>query len=241
MSNQLVEPLGAVLDRAPASWAPLIETWRASSAGQSAERTIAERLEAGAVIYPAAVLRALELTPRQNVRVVILGQDPYHGPGQAEGLSFSIPRDRGRLQPSVLNIFRELARDLGVPTPTHGHLGAWARQGVLLLNAFLTVEQSKPKSHRKIGWGALTDALIEAVADDARPKVYMLWGDDAQAKAALAQGQGQHLVLKARHPSPFSAHRQPSAFLGCGHFGEANRFLQAQGQAPIDWSIDRPH
>jgi uracil-DNA glycosylase len=237
VSNQLTEPLDKVLDRAPASWAPLIDAWRASNEGRRAVRAIAERQQAGAVIYPDAVLRALELTPLEVVRVVILGQDPYHGPGQAEGLSFSIPREQRRLQPSVRNIFGELSRDLGLPIPTHGHLGAWARQGVLLLNAFLTVEQGQPKSHRKIGWEVLTDGLVFAIANHVRPKVFMLWGDEAQAKATLIGGKGRHLVLRARHPSPFSARRQPGAFMGCGHFGEANRFLQAAGQAPIDWSI----
>jgi len=236
VSNRLVEPLAAVLDRAPRSWAPLIESWRCSAAGRRLAAFIAERHVAGATIYPAAVLRAFELAPREQVRVVVVGQDPYHGPGQAEGLAFSVPAGL-RVPPSLHNVFTELQRDLGLPLARHGHLGGWARQGVLLLNTSLTVEDGRPGAHARQGWEALTDAVIEQMSCDVAPKVFMLWGAQAQAKAPWPQAAGRHLVLTANHPSPLSARRGPIPFLGCGHFGAANRFLAATGSAPIDWSI----
>jgi len=235
VSNRLVEPLAAVLDRAPRSWAPLIEPWRCSDEGRRLAAFIAERQSAGATIYPAAVLRAFELAPRDQVRVVVVGQDPYHGPCQAEGLAFSVPAGV-RTPPSLRNVFRELQRDLGLPLARHGHLGAWARQGVLLLNTALTVEEGRPGAHARQGWEALTDEVIENLSSDETPKVFMLWGAQAQAKAAWAQASGRHLVLTANHPSPLSARRGPTPFLGCGHFGAANRFLAATCSAPIDWS-----
>jgi uracil-DNA glycosylase len=235
--NQLGEPLARVLDRAPPSWAPIVEAWRASTAGRRLEAFVAERQAARATIYPAQVLRALELTARDQVRVVILGQDPYHGEDQAEGLAFSVP-PRLRLPPSLRNIFAELQRDLRLPMPPHGHLGAWARQGALLLNTCLTVEAGQPGSHAKQGWEALTDDMVNRLSADGSPKVFMLWGAHAQAKAAWPQAAGRHLVLQANHPSPLSARRAPLPFLGCGHFSAANRFLTANGQAPIDWSLD---
>jgi uracil-DNA glycosylase len=195
------------------------------------------RRAAGAVIYPAQVLRALELTPPDAVRVVILGQDPYHAEGQAEGLAFSVPPGCPP-PPSLRNIFAELARDLGVPPPTDGHLGAWARQGVLLLNTCLTVEEGAAGSHARYGWEALTDAIIEAVATEPGPKVFMLWGGRAQRKRALIERHdGRHLVLESNHPSPLSARRAPRPFVGCGHFGAANRFLAARGRPPVDWAL----
>jgi len=233
--NRLVEPLGLLLDRAPPSWAPVIEAWRASPAGRQLAAFLARRQADGATIYPAGVLRALELTPRDRVRVVILGQDPYHGPGQAEGLAFSVP-DGQRVPPSLRNIFAELQRDLGQPVPPRPHLGGWARQGVLLLNACLTVEEARPGAHAKQGWEALTDELIKSVSMSDSPKVFMLWGAQAQAKAPLIGSPGRHAVLTANHPSPLSARRGPEPFLGCGHFGAANRFLVAAGHAPIDWA-----
>jgi uracil-DNA glycosylase len=236
VSNQLTEPLGKVLDRAPRDWAGLIDAWRRSDAGHRTLAHVAERQAEGVTIYPAALLRALELTPLAKVRVVILGQDPYHGPDQAEGLAFSVPRGLP-LQPSVRNIYKEMARDLGVPMASHGHLSAWARRGVLLLNAFLTVERGKPKSHRKIGWDALTDEIIKAVASHAAPKVFMLWGGDAQETRSLTQGAGQHLTLLASHPSPLSVRQGSSPFEGCGHFSKANRFFAAAGLPAIDWSL----
>jgi uracil-DNA glycosylase len=235
--NQLGEPLARVLDRAPPSWAPIVEAWRASTAGRRLEAFFAERQAARATIYPAQVLRALELTARDQVRVVILGQDPYHGDDQAEGLAFSVPPGL-RLPPSLRNIFAELQRDLQLPMPPHGHLSAWARQGALLLNTCLTVEAGQPASHAKHGWEALTDAMVHHLSEEGSPKVFMLWGAHAQAKAAWPQAAGRHLVLQANHPSPLSARRAPLPFLGCGHFSAANRFLTANGQAPIDWSLD---
>lgn len=234
--SPLAEPLARVLDRAPASWRGAIERWRARPDGQRLLEFIAQRQAAGATIYPAAVLRALELTPLSAVRVVILGQDPYHGPGQAEGLAFSVP-EGVRVPPSLRNIGKELTRDLGLPPPRQGHLGAWARQGVLLLNTTLTVEDGRPGAHTKCGWEALTDDLIEACADDPRPKAFLLWGAHAHAKAGLIGNPSRHLVLAANHPSPLSATRPPRPFIGCGHFGAANRFLAAAGSAPIDWSL----
>jgi uracil-DNA glycosylase len=236
--NTLGEPLARQLDRAPASWAPLVRSWRESPAGRRLEAFVADRQAAGAEVYPAQVLRALEATPREQVRVVILGQDPYHGPGQAEGLAFSVPIGQ-RVPPSLRNIHLELARDLGWPPPAHGHLGAWAARGVLLLNTALTVEAGSPAAHAKQGWEALTDAIVKDLSGDAQPLVFMLWGSHAQAKVSLINSPAgdRHLVLQANHPSPLSARRGPMPFIGCGHFGAANRFLAAQGQAPIDWSL----
>jgi len=235
--SRLDEPLSRVLDRAPPSWAPVVRAWRDSAAGRRLEAFVAERQAAGATIYPAQVLRALELTARDQVRVVILGQDPYHGEDQAEGLAFSVPRGQ-RIPPSLRNVFKELQRDLQLAPPAHGHLAAWARQGVLLLNTCLSVEAGRPASHAKQGWEALTDELIKSLSEDAVPKVFMLWGAHAQTKAAWPQTLGHHAVLPANHPSPLSARRGPLPFLGCGHFSAANHFLAADGQTLIDWSLD---
>ena len=228
--NALREPLARVLDGVPRSWAPIIEA-------RQLDAFVAERQAAGAAIYPAQVLRALDLTARDQVRVVILGQDPYHGEGQAEGLAFSVPRGQRR-PPSLRNVFQEVQRDLHLPMASHGHLGAWARQGVLLLNTCLTVEAGLPASHAKQGWEALTDEMVKFLSEDESPKVFMLWGAHAQAKASWPELVGKHLVLKANHPSPLSARRGPAPFLGCGHFSAGNRFLATNGQTPIDWSLD---
>jgi uracil-DNA glycosylase len=236
--NRLVESLDSVLDRAPASWRGLIEAWRASVEGRRLVGHVAARVSAGAVIYPAAVLRALELTARPDVRVVILGQDPYHGPGQAEGLAFSVP-EGVKTPPSLRNVFAEIERELG-ERPVSNHLGGWARQGVLLLNTSLTVEAGEAGSHARRGWEALTDSIVAAVAADAGERAFLLWGAHAQAKAAAIEsvGRGRHLVLQANHPSPLSARRPPIPFVGCGHFGAVQRFLASRGDAvgPIDWS-----
>ncbi len=236
-ANRLVEPISAVLDRAPQDWRPLVARWRESPHGQALLDHLEARRLAGATIYPADVLKALTLTPRASVRVVILGQDPYHGPGQAEGLAFSVPVGVPT-PPSLRNVLAELARDLGVVHRSGGHLGGWARQGVLLLNTVLTVEDGRPASHARRGWEALTDALIEAVAADPGNKVFLLWGAHAQAKSPLVHrlGAGRHRVLTANHPSPLSARRPPVPFLGCGHFGEASRFVEGQTGTGIDWS-----
>ena len=235
--NQLSEPLADLLGRAPADWAPLVQAWQASAEGQALLRLVAERQAAGALIYPAQVLRALELTPRARVRVVILGQDPYHGAGQAEGLAFSVPVGI-KAPPSLRNILDEISRSLGVPRPPSGHLGGWARQGVLLLNTVLTVEDATPAAHARRGWESLTDALIQATASDPGAKAYLLWGAHAQAKAPLIEAacRGRHLVLLANHPSPLSARRPPAPFIGCGHFKAVQNFLVGQGAPLIDWS-----
>lgn len=191
-------------------------------------------LAAGKTIFPpqGAWFRALELTPLDKVRVVILGQDPYHGPGQAHGLCFSVPPGV-RPPPSLINIYKEFGSDLGLPRPPHGFLEHWARQGVLLLNSVLTVEMAKAASHSKKGWEPFTDAIIAQVNDKAEPVVFMLWGAYAHKKAANVDSR-RHLVLKAAHPSPLSAH---AGFLGCKHFSQCNAFLVSNGLPPIDWTL----
>jgi len=211
-------------------WRPVVEAWAASPAGQRLQAFLGQRVAADATIYPPEPLRALTLTPLASTRVVILGQDPYHGPGQAEGLSFSVPPGVP-LPPSLRNIFKEIQRDLGKPFPPDGSLVRWAEGGTLLLNAVLTVEDGQPASHANQGWEALTDALIKAAAEDPAPKVFMLWGNYAQAKAPLIEAAGQdHLVLKANHPSPLSALKPPRPFIGCGHFSTAKAWLEERGR-----------
>ena len=209
----------------------MVQRFFASAEGAALTGFLQARLQAGATIYPPQPLRALELTALDAVDIVILGQDPYHGPGQAEGLAFSVAPGV-RLPPSLRNIFKERQRDLGLPMPAHGSLVEWARDGVLLLNTSLTVEDGLPASHARRGWEVLADALLAAVAARGRPCVYMLWGAHAQARRGLieaAQRPGTPcLVLQANHPSPLSALRPPVPFLGCGHFGAAQRWLAAR-------------
>lgn len=216
-----------------AGWASLVEDFQASADGQRLQRFLAQRLADGAVIYPAQPLRALELTPPGAVRVVILGQDPYHGAGQAEGLAFSVAPGV-KVPPSLRNMFQELQRDLGAPPPTNGSLVRWAKQGVLLLNTSLTVEEGAAASHAGRGWEALTDAVIRHCGGAGEPRVFLLWGAHAQKKAPLIDA-GRHLVLSANHPSPLSARRGPVPFVGCGHFGQANAWLADRGQPPVVW------
>jgi uracil-DNA glycosylase len=223
----------AQAQRFAAGWLPVVERFFASVAGQQLSAFLRERIAAGAVIYPPRPLRALEVTPLDRVHAVILGQDPYHGAGQAEGLAFSVPSGV-KPPPSLRNIFKELACAPAGPAPVDGSLLRWAEQGVLLLNAVLTVEDGQPGSHAKKGWEALTDALLAEVASRASPCVYLLWGAYAQAKAGLIQaaaaGHGREaLVLQANHPSPLSAARPPVPFLGCGHFVQARDWLAARG------------
>jgi uracil-DNA glycosylase len=211
-----------------AGWRPVIDAFLRSAEGERLSDFMRARLAAGAVIYPPRPFRALELTPLAHVRAVILGQDPYHGPGQAEGLAFSVPQGV-RPPPSLRNIFKELGC-----APASGSLAGWAQRGVLLLNTSLTVEQGQAGSHARKGWEALTDALLAEVARCASPCVYMLWGAHAQAKAGLveqvAAGHGREvLVLQANHPSPLSASRPPVPFLGCGHFTRARDWLAQRG------------
>jgi uracil-DNA glycosylase len=234
--SRLQQPLAEALQHAEADWHSLIDDWTAGSDGRRVLSYVESQRHAGVEIYPSHVLKALELTPRHQVRVVIVGQDPYHGPGQAEGLAFSVPPDQP-LPPSLRNIFKELQREFG-EQPTSGHLAFWARQGVLLLNTSLTVERGRPASHAKIGWGVLTDGIIDAVAHDAGLKVFMLWGAHAQAKKPLILASGQpHLVLESNHPSPLSATRGPVPFIGNGHFEAANRFIAEHALgAPINWT-----
>lgn len=175
---------------------------------------------------------AFDAVPFEAVRVVILGQDPYHGPGQAHGLSFSVPPGVP-VPPSLLNVYKEIQRDLGLPIPRHGCLASWAAQGVLLLNAVLSVEAGQAGSHAKRGWEGFTDAAIDALSREREGLVFMLWGSYAQKKGERID-RDRHCVMRAPHPSPLSAHR---GFLGCGHFGKANRWLQGKGEAPIDWRV----
>jgi uracil-DNA glycosylase len=231
--------LGRLLSWEPSQW-PLAEGWRptvdaflSSTAGLGLASFIRERLAAGAVIYPPRPFRALELTPLHRVRAVIVGQDPYHGAGQAEGLAFSV-RQGVKLPPSLRNIFKEFRSAPDEPLPLNGSLAHWAGRGVLLLNTSLTVEDGQPGSHAGKGWEVLTSALLSIVAANASPCVYMLWGAHAQAKAGLIEETAarhgcEALVLQANHPSPLSAARPPAPFLGCGHFAQARQWLAARG------------
>lgn len=217
-------------------WQRLLSSFFSSDIGQSLTQFLETRLREGAIIYPTTPFKALELTALSQTRVVIVGQDPYHGPGQAQGLAFHVSA-QCKIPPSLKNIHKELARDLNISAPTTGELTGWAKQGVLLLNAVLTVEESKPASHAKKGWEALTDSLIAAVAKDPSPKVFMLWGNYAQSKENLIRTNCEdHLILKANHPSPLSALRPPVPFIGCGHFSQANYWLSEHYQKSIDWS-----
>ncbi len=214
-------------------------SWKAALAGPLTHPRMAAlkaflRAEkaAGKTIFPkgSAIFRALDLTPLDTVRVVILGQDPYHGPGQAHGLCFSV-QPQVKTPPSLVNIYKELESDLGIAPASHGFLESWARQGVLLLNSVLTVEMGKAASHRGRGWEEFTDAVIAQVNALPHSVVFMLWGSYAQKKAAFVDSR--HLVLHAPHPSPLSAYK---GFLGCQHFSQCNDFLIAQGAAPINWA-----
>ena len=213
-------------------WLALVEAFFMTSEGKQLCAFVEARRSAGVAIFPPQPLRALTLTPFDQVRVVILGQDPYHGEGQAHGLAFSVPEGI-KLPPSLRNIFAELKRDLGCTPPIAGTLERWAQQGVLLLNAIFTVERGAPGSHARKGWEKLTSMLLTALVADQRPKVFMLWGALAQAwRASITE---PHLILQANHPSPLSARRPPIPFVGCGHFSQANAFLQRNGRGQIDW------
>lgn len=209
-----------------AGWRGLVDGFFAGVKGQSLLAFLHQRLDQGAVIFPPQPLRALELTAPDTVRVVILGQDPYHGRGQAEGLAFSV-QPGVALPPSLRNIFKELQRDLGTPLPAFpspgGSLVKWARNGVLLLNTCLTVEEAQPASHSGKGWEVLTDAIISHISQQQEKVVFMLWGSHAQSKRVLIDST-KHLVLTANHPSPLSALRPPQPFIGCGHFSRAKEW-----------------
>ena len=231
----------AMLDTLPPGlddrWHNVIAPVLASENGQALAAFLAREEAAGKAIYPSSESRflAADLTALSDVKAVILGQDPYHGAGQAMGLAFSVP-DGVKLPPSLKNIYRELESDLGIAPPTSGDLTAWARQGVLLLNTSLSVEAGKAGSHAKRGWEAVTDACIAAVARCAEPTAFILWGSHAQAKAPLirAQGKGRHLLIENPHPSPLSAYR---GFFGSRPFSRANAFLERHGREPIDWGM----
>jgi uracil-DNA glycosylase len=219
----------------------LEETWKAVLAPEfrhsymaDLKRFLMDEKEQGRQIFPrgSEYFRALDLTPLDRVRVVILGQDPYHGDGQAHGLCFSV-RPGVRIPPSLVNIYKELRDDLGIAPARHGFLESWAGQGVLLLNAVLTVERARAASHQGRGWERFTDAVVRAINEREQPVVFMLWGSYAQRKAAFVD-RSRHLVLTAAHPSPLSAH---SGFFGCRHFSKANAFLQSKGFEPIDWQL----
>lgn len=191
------------------------------------------------VIYPPAddIFNALHLTPLKEVKVVILGQDPYHNEHQAHGLSFSVLPDQREIPPSLQNIYKELHDDLGCYIPDNGYLEKWARQGVLMLNTVLTVRAHQANSHQGHGWELFTDAILEAVNQEDRLIVYLLWGRPAQSKIPMLTNP-KHLILKAPHPSPLSAYR---GFFGCRHFSQTNAFLESHGAAPIDWQIENIH
>ena len=212
-----------------AGWQPLVDGFFTSTAGLALLAFLGQRLEDAACIFPPLPLRALQLTPPEAVRVVILGQDPYHGRGQAEGLAFSVAPGVP-FPPSLRNIFKEMQRDMGTPIPAlpqpGGSLVNWAQNGVLLLNTCLTVEEGHPASHSGKGWELLSDAIIQQVSQQAQPAVFMLWGAHARSKRGLID-TSRHLVLTANHPSPLSALRPPLPFIGCGHFSQAREWCAA--------------
>lgn len=232
----LVESLGAQFDALPPAWREHLRPFIDSDTYAPLCRFVDGERAAGKTIYPADVFRALRLTSPDDVKVVIVGQDPYHGEDrghpQAHGLAFSVP-PAVRPPPSLRNIFKEITADLGHALPSHGCLDAWAKQGVLLLNTVLTVERGKAASHAKQGWERCTDTLIHELAHRHEHLVFMLWGSHAQAKRTLLDAR-PHCVLEAPHPSPLSAHR---GFLGCRHFTLANEYLVENGRTPIDWRL----
>ena len=216
------------------SWKqPLLTEFQSDYMAQLKAFLVAEKA-AGKHVFPKGVewFRAMDLTSLDKVRVVILGQDPYHGPGQAHGLCFSV-KPGVPPPPSLVNIYKELQSDLGIARPRHGFLEHWAQQGVLLLNSVLTVEMAKAASHQGKGWERFTDAVIRLVNAKSDPVVFLLWGAYAQKKAAFVDSS-RHLVLKAAHPSPLSAH---NGFLGCRHFSQCNAFLASKGMPPVDWAL----
>lgn len=222
-------------DTVPDSWRAALDPVLATPSARQLRGFLSVEEAAGKTIYPprGQRLTAFALTPLETVKVVILGQDPYHGPGQAHGLAFSV-QDGVAVPPSLANIYKELASDLGIARPAHGNLTRWAEQGVLLLNDALTVEAGRAGSYQQIGWEPLTDAAVAAVAAGAKPCVFVLWGSHAQAKARRipALRDQRHLVIDSPHPSPLSAHR---GFFGSKPFSRANAFLEANGRGAIDW------
>lgn len=216
-------------------WGPLVKGFLKGPAGQVVMKHLEAAQKAGDTIYPPLPLRVFEVTPFKSVRVVILGQDPYHGEGQAEGLAFSVPNGV-KVPPSLRNIKKEIGLEYGIEPTKQGSLMGWAQQGVLLLNAVMTVKKQTPASHSKWGWQHLSDEVIRLLSEEGDPMVFMLWGNFAKEKRALIN-EARHLVLTANHPSPLSATKPPEPFIGCGHFKKANEWLVAQGRAPIEWVI----
>lgn len=220
--------------RLEASWKQRIGDYLDRPEMLALSQFLREERAQGKEVYPSGpdIFNAFEHTPFDKVRVVILGQDPYHGPGQAHGLSFSV-LPGVRVPPSLQNIFKEIEGSLGIPRPDHGCLTPWADRGVLLLNAVLTVEAGQAASHQGKGWEGFTDAAIDALNREREGLVFLLWGSHAQKKGQLID-ETRHLVLRSVHPSPLSAHR---GFLGCGHFAKANAYLESRGEVPVDWSL----
>ena len=216
------------------SWKARVGDYLARDDMRALSVTLRERRAAGATIYPPAaqIFAAFDATPFDATRVVILGQDPYHGPGQAHGLCFSVPPGVD-VPPSLLNVYKEIERDLGLRRPDHGCLLPWAQRGVLLLNAVLTVEAGRPGAHQGKGWEGFTDHVVDALNREREGLVFLLWGSYAQAKGKVIDPR-RHRVLKAPHPSPLSAHR---GFIGCAHFSATNHYLARRGQGPIDWAL----
>ena len=217
------------------SWKSLLKEEKEKEYFKKIIKQVEEERQKGIVIYPPnnEVFSALSYTEFSNIKVVIIGQDPYHGANQAHGLSFSVKKGI-KSPPSLVNIYKEINSDLGIPIPAHGYLEAWAKQGVLMLNAVLTVRAGQPNSHKELGWEQFTDKVINLINEYQRNIVFMLWGANAQKKGAIID-RNRHLVLEAPHPSPFSAH---SGFFGCKHFSKANQYLKDQGKSEINWQLD---
>jgi len=232
--GSLIEHVGAL---AP-GWRRALEAEPVNRTLHTIDEFLQKRLQAGATIFPARPFRMLDEVAPEDVKVVLIGQDPYHGPGQAQGLAFSVPDDC-RTPPSLRNMFAELAREYpGQYQAQRNSLLRWARQGVLLMNTALTVEAHRAGSHSRCGWTTVTDAILSSVLSQPRPKVLLLWGAHAQARQSLLHTyppSGPVLVLQSNHPSPLSATRPPRPFVGCGHFSEANRWLEEKGETGIDW------
>ena len=217
-----------------ASWKAEVGDWLLRPEMRALSAFLRQRKAAGARIFPPGrrIFAAFDATPFDAAKVVILGQDPYHGPGQAHGLCFSV-QPGIPTPPSLVNIYKELQRDLNLPIPAHGYLQSWAEQGVLLLNTTMTVERANAASHAKRGWEFFTDRIIQVVSEQCPNVVFLLWGAHAQSKQKLIDAT-KHLVLTSVHPSPLSAYR---GFLGCGHFSRTNKFLEQNGEAPIEWRL----
>jgi uracil-DNA glycosylase len=234
--NRLRAPLADQFGEVAPGWREVTDRFLASDSGRRLVDFVDRRIAAGAVVYPRAVFRALALTDPSQVRVVILGQDPYHGPNQAQGLAFSVAEGEKKLPPSLRNMLQEVKADTGVASQCSSDLSAWARQGVLLLNTALTVEDGQPQSHAGQGWEELADALLAKLAAQPEPIVFLLWGAAAQRKRTLVE-RAPHRVLTANHPSPLSARRPPEPFIGCRHFSRTNALLAElrPGTPPIVW------